>query len=91
VMHQLIDASEIPSKDRIELLHRWGKLLGLGFENALYNASEEAEIAQKLVQYDEFRVHKQFMQSDALRKEIEALGYEVRDTKDGSEIVKKFF
>ena len=29
--------------------------------------------------------------TDALRKEIEALGYEVRDTENGSRLVKKLF
>ena len=52
-------------------------------EKALYNAGEEAEIAEKLEEYEEFRINKQFVQSDALRKEIEAVrirstGYERR-------------
>ena len=46
---------------------------------------------EKLEKYKECRTSKQFVQSDALRKEIEALGYEVRDTEKGSRLVKKFF
>lgn len=91
VLHQLLDAASLPPKSKLELLWRWNGILGFGMEKALYNAGEEAKIAENLRNYQECRIHQQFAQSDALRKEIEQLGYEVRDTKDGPEIVKKFF
>ncbi len=47
------------------------------------------EISEKLKRYEQFRIDKQFVQSDALRKEIESLGYEVRDTAEGSRVAKK--
>ena len=91
VMHQLLGSDLVPDKSKIELLGRWSKLLGLGLEKAAYDASEEDKIGEKRKAYDQFRTNKQFTQSDALRKEIEALGYEVRDTENGSRLVKKFF
>ncbi len=91
VMHQLLGAPMVSERTKLALLIAWDDLLGLGLKDARYDAMEEGEIVKKLAEYDELRVHKQFMQSDALRKEIEGLGYEVRDAKGGSQIVKKFF
>ncbi len=54
-------------------------------------SSVSPQLVEKLEQYEMYRENKQFVQSDALRKEIEALGYEVRDTEEGSRLVKKFF
>lgn len=49
------------------------------------------EIIEKFNQYQETRGNKQFIQSDALRTELEGLGYEVRDAKEGSMLIKRFF
>jgi cysteinyl-tRNA synthetase len=46
---------------------------------------------KKFEEYTAFRTNKQFIQSDALRKELEGVGYEVRDGAEGSSLVKKFF
>ena len=91
VMHQLLSIPFVGDRSKIELLKRWNKLLGLNMEKAFYNAAEERGVAGKLEKYKQCRANQQFVQSDALRKEIEALGYEVRDTKNSSELVKRFF
>jgi cysteinyl-tRNA synthetase len=68
--------------------------LGLGLESAMANAAaaeNDPKIAEMARIYADLRGNKQFIQSDALRKEIEALGYSIRDTKDGSRIRKRFF
>ncbi len=62
----------------------------IGKTASLTDAISE-EITGKFEEYKTSRSNKQFVQSDALRKELEGLGYEVRDTEDGSMIVKKFF
>ncbi|MDR3581754.1 MAG: cysteine--tRNA ligase [Candidatus Pacebacteria bacterium] len=80
-------------KERLELLKEMDGFLGLGFNKPIEGFSRElnAKIAEKFEEYKLSRANKQFIQSDALRKELKGLGYEVRDTEEGSVIVKKFF
>jgi cysteinyl-tRNA synthetase len=83
-----------PTKEKLELVNRFDAVLGLGLESAMQPADQGAdapEIAEMARIYNDLRSNKQFIQSDALRKEIEALGYSIRDTKDGSFIKKRFF
>lgn len=91
VLNKMIVASDINPKQKLTLLETWDAFLGLNIRQAYYDPAKEAEIAPKMEQYAAFRGNKQFIQSDALRKEIEALGYEVRDTEGGPVVVKKFF
>ena len=57
------------------------------------SAKEDIQIpfvVQSLVDNREkYRINKQFIQSDGLRKEINDLGYDVEDTPDGPKIWKK--
>jgi len=48
-----------------------------------------ADIAKKAKEREAFRIHKQFIQSDAIRKELDALGYIVEDTPIGPLILRK--
>lgn len=48
-----------------------------------------AEITKKAKERDAFRIHKQFIQSDAIRKELDALGYIIEDTPLGPLVLKK--
>ena len=92
VLHKLIYADDIHPLDKIDLLMEWDIFLGLRFEDALYNPGKDVEIEEKIKKYQVFRSNKQFIQSDALRKEIEGLGYLLRDTATGGTyVVKKFF
>lgn len=89
VMFDLVKNEDLSVKEKRVLFDGFDQTLGL-------NISGKAEeipphITAKLEKYNEYRTNKQFMQSDALRKELEALGYEVRDTDHGSRLVKKFF
>jgi cysteinyl-tRNA synthetase len=91
VLYKLIAAPDVHPKDKLALLENWDAFLGLNLRNAYYDPAEEAKIADKLGEYAAYRGSKQFIQSDALRIEIESLGYEVRDTEQGPTVVKKFF
>jgi cysteinyl-tRNA synthetase len=74
------------------LMQSFDGLLGLNIDQALsQTAAIPPEIMQKFEEYQGLRSNKQFIQSDALRKEIEGLGYVIRDTSEGSSIIKKFF
>jgi cysteinyl-tRNA synthetase len=91
VLYKMIAAPDVHPKDKLVLLEDWNTFLDLNIRNAYYDPAEDAKIASKIAEYTAYRGSKQFIQSDALRKEIEALGYEVRDTEQGPNVVKKFF
>jgi cysteinyl-tRNA synthetase len=62
--------------------------MGVRFEaGSLAEAPEQ--VSGLLKQREEARNSKDFALSDRLRAEIEALGYEVKDTSGGQEISKK--
>lgn len=62
-------------------------LKSLGFEDL--ELKIPAEITAKARKRELFRNNKQFIQADALRKEIEALGYSIEDTPAGPLVLKK--
>jgi cysteinyl-tRNA synthetase len=81
------------AQTKMALVKKFDEVLGLGLETPIkaYTGKKDAEIESKIDEYKKFRASKQFVQSDALRKELESLGYEVRDTEHGPHIVKRFF
>lgn len=93
ILHEMLADGGDP-KEKLALVKQCDTVLGLGLESALTGASateHDPKIAEMARIYADLRGNKQFIQSDALRKEIEALGYSIRDTKDGSRIRKRFF
>ena len=63
------------------------KVLGLGFENLKKEKIPE-EILRLAEKREDARKNKNFQKSDELRKEINSLGYEVKDTNEGQKISK---
>ena len=89
VMFDLVKDGDLSAKEKRVLFGIFDEILGLDIAGKAEKIP--LPIAEKLEKYKECRTNKQFVQSDALRKELEALGYEVRDTDEGSRLVKKFF
>jgi cysteinyl-tRNA synthetase len=92
VIHEMLAGHGSPIR-KLELIKKFDGVLNLGLNvpTQPYSQEKDQKIAEKVREYAQFRANKQFVQSDALRKEIEALGYSVRDTENGPYIVKKFF
>lgn len=63
------------------------KVLGLGFENLKQDIIPE-EILKLANKREEARQNKDFQKSDELRKEVNSLGYEIKDTSEGQKISK---
>ncbi|MFA6256954.1 MAG: cysteine--tRNA ligase [Candidatus Paceibacterota bacterium] len=63
------------------------KVLGLGFENLKEEIIPE-NVQALAREREQSRKDKDFKKSDELRKEINTLGYEVKDTNDGQKISK---
>ena len=86
-----IKEKKLSDEEKHKLLINFDKVLGLGLKDV--KSEKTAQIPQKikdLVQKrDLLRNNKQFIQSDALRKQIEKLGYLIEDTAEGSKILQK--
>ncbi len=85
-------SSPLSSTDKIALVQEFDRALGLEFNVPIkYSAKKDKKIALKMREYETLRDNKQFVQSDALRKEVESLGYSIRDTPTGPRVTKIFF
>ncbi|TRZ64022.1 MAG: cysteine--tRNA ligase, partial [Spirochaetia bacterium] len=91
IMWKIIKEKNLSGGEKRRLLISFDKVLGLGLKDA--KPEKTVEVPQKikdLAQKRELlRNNKQFIQSDALRKQIEKLGYLIEDTISGSKILKK--
>jgi cysteinyl-tRNA synthetase len=92
---QSLLTSKHDSKKVLEAVAKMDTVLGLRFDIPINYSISEAldteEVLKKFHEYQKLRASQDFAQSDVVRKEIQELGYEVRDTKEGSYLVKKFF
>ncbi len=73
-----------PGDKRATILD-FDKALGLGFENLKADIIPE-EVKKLAALREQARTEKDFKKSDELRKEINSLGYEVKDTESGPKI-----
>lgn len=84
---EIMKNSELSDKDKTDLILNFDKVLGLELDEV--EVVEIPENVQKLVEKREkARESKDFDKSDELRKEIESLGFEVKDTDSGSKVTK---
>lgn len=93
LLWDLIKDTEVSNADKKATILDFDKILGLDFENQKKTTEEsgiEIPNAIKLLvtEREDARKNKDFEKSDALRKEIYELGYEVKDTASGQEIQK---
>jgi cysteinyl-tRNA synthetase len=90
LLWSIFKEENISSADKKATVLDFDKIFGLGFENL--EAAAEINIPngiKKLLDSREIaRKDKDFKKSDELRKEINALGYEINDTPDGQKISK---
>jgi cysteinyl-tRNA synthetase len=75
------------NKDKKATLLDFDKVLGLGLDS-LKVEDTPAEVMKIAEEREEARKNKDFTRSDELRKKINELGYEVKDTSTGQKIYK---
>ncbi|MDJ0984895.1 MAG: cysteine--tRNA ligase [Desulfobacterales bacterium] len=81
--------SKISDAQKYRTIMDFDRVMGLGLDQ-LDQAEALPEAVEKLVAArQQARQEKDFATSDQLRAEIEALGYQVQDTPDGMNVVKK--
>lgn len=85
--------SDLHSNDKHATIMDFDRVLGLGLDQVKRHGKLAAEIPEKIKiiqkQRDEARANKNWSESDRLRQEIEDLGYDVEDTKDGTKVRQK--
>lgn len=72
--------SNIPSADKYDLSLSFDEVLGLKLDTPQEKITETDEIKKLRQKREELRREKKFEEADAIRKQIEELGYEVRDS-----------
>jgi cysteinyl-tRNA synthetase len=81
--------SKLSAVERVQLLLDFDRVLGLRLNSVEPKARREAseEVLALVRQRDEARTAKNWKLSDQLRDQLKALGFEVRDTAKGTELV----
>lgn len=81
--------SDILNEDKLATVLDFDKVLGLKLEESINKKIDISEEVKKLIEEREVaRKDKNWTKSDALRDKIKGLGYEVKDTSDGQQVVK---
>ncbi len=85
VMWDILKDTAVSDADKKATLLDFDKVLGLKLADQKEEPLSE-EVKTLARRRKEARIKKDFKESDTLRKQIEELGYEVKDTEDGQEI-----
>ena len=89
IIWELIKSPIYPSACKKNSLLKFDTVLGLGLAKLKKEKTALSKELQTLIKKrDTARAEKNWKQSDELRKEIEALGYTVKDTQEGTVVTK---
>jgi cysteinyl-tRNA synthetase len=86
VMQEVLK-SDISNENKLATILDFDKVFGLGF-NKIKEEIIPDEITHLVIEREDARKSKDWAKSDELRKRINSLGYEVKDTDSGSKISK---
>jgi cysteinyl-tRNA synthetase len=81
--------SKLENSEKLALILDFDKVFGLKLEKILEPVNVPKEVENLALEREEARKEKNYEKADELRKEIEDMGYIVKDTSDGFEIFKK--
>jgi len=88
----LIKNEEVNSAEKLSLCYYMDEIFGFDFKSLKKKKKQEVtdrEALDLLKKRNQAKLEKDYSKADNLRKELEELGYLVKDTKDGSFIEKK--
>lgn len=73
--------SSIPSTDKLDLIYSFDEILGFGLSEISDSEPETPDNIKELIKKrEEFRNQKNWQEADAIRKQIEELGFKVKDS-----------
>ncbi len=87
LLWDLFKDEKISDADKKATILDFDKVLGLGFKDLKENKIPK-EVQKLMKEREDARQNKNWEKSDELRKEINNLGYEVKDTEEGQKISK---
>lgn len=87
LLWDVLKDENISNADKKATILDFDKVLGLGFEY-LKEEKIPKEILELADEREEARKNKDFKKSDGLRKKINSLGYEIKDTPEGQKVSK---
>ncbi len=85
-----VTKSNIPSRDKYELILSFDEVLGLGLgkvENLSKLQEIPVEVQNLILERDTARSSGDWDKSDMLRDKIKNLGFEIKDTENGTEVI----
>jgi cysteinyl-tRNA synthetase len=83
-------STDLSPESKLNLIYNFDTVLGLSLESSpLVKIVIPEDIKKRITERDKARANKDFAKSDELRAQIEAAGYEVLDTKDGTKVELK--
>ena len=88
MLYEVIKTNELGTKQKLKLIFDFDTILGLKL-NEIKLEKIPKNIQELANQRELLRKEKKFQEADNLRQEIEQLGYQLADTKDGIIISKK--
>lgn len=93
VLWDLVKDDDVTNPDKKATILDFDKVLGLGFADQKIEEIKETELPEEVLLLVDERRHarenKDFTASDDIRKQINLLGYEVKDLPDGSQKIIK--
>ncbi|MEK7486077.1 MAG: cysteine--tRNA ligase [Planctomycetota bacterium] len=90
VFHEVFKDKQLQDGQKKKLIFEFDQVLGLDLKKEFFFQKNIPEAVMNLVQQrDEARKQKKWEHSDKLRLEIQTLGYEVKDSPDGTRIFSK--
>ena len=88
VLYDVIKDNEISNKTKLELIKSFDKVLSLDLIKEKEVSKElEDKVNSLLKLRNKYKLEKNYEQADEVRKEIEALGATIKDTREGSIII----
>jgi cysteinyl-tRNA synthetase len=87
VLWDLLKDKNISNADKKATVIDFDKVLGLGFENLKEETIPE-NVLKIAREREQARAQKDFKRSDEIRKEINSLGYEIKDSAEGQKVYK---
>ncbi len=89
---EVVKDEDIKSANKKATLFKFDEVLGLDLENQINKQAEELiipeEVATLFQAREDARKNKDFKKSDELREEIKKLGFEIKDSAGGTQIIK---
>ncbi len=85
VLWDLLKDEKISNADKKATVLDFDQVLGLGFDK-LKEEKVPEKVKLLILEREKARVDKDFKKSDELRKEINSLGYEIKDTNEGQKV-----